>query len=407
MKKHFRRILAFVAIIILLTINCGPFALFAYAQSNALAWSEPVWGDPTWKEPVWENPSTWESVPEWKDSPEWKNSPDWKGSPEWQQPGWDNTQNGSNNSGGESSNDPGQKGTNDQGDSKTNDKAGEESGKDNKNNDNKSSNKNNNNTNDSPSYGYDPNNEGVGIYDGIKFVVNDGIGQQINLATEMLDPSMIGPDGNPQFGKANSWKGFLVSGYKMVGQGTGNDFMQLSGDAMDGVLKGKDAVEGINNIRSGIQSYRSIAGSQAQIGLMGKLRQSFTMTGPMSTLSKFNIATAAVGAGFSAYETGVNYKAWSNEKNFEKKTELAGKTISSFGETLMNLGAISASVPTPATQALGGALLITGGVLWAAGTGLQWINKTKVGRKIIKGTVDTVKNIGSNIKKGIKSLFGF
>lgn len=83
----------------------------------------------------------------------------------------------------------------------------------------------------------------------------------------------------------------------------------------------------------------------------------------MTTLSKFNIATATVGIGFSAYETGANLHAWQNETNFEKKTDLAGKTFSSFGETLMGAGVISASIPTPATEVVGGVLLVTGAVL--------------------------------------------
>lgn len=258
-------------------------------------------------------------------------------------------------------------------------------------------------------YGYNPNAEDPGFYEGIKYVVNDAIGQQVKLVGEVLDSN-----GNYQFGKSGTWKSFLVSGYKLVGQGTGNGYVQLSGDALDGVLKGIDATQGFQNVKTAIQGYQSIAGAQSQFGLLAKTKQLFTATGPMTTLSKFNIATATVGIGFSAYETGANFHAWQNETNFEMKTDLAGKTFSSFGETLMGAGVISASIPTPATEVVGGVLLVTGAVLWAAGTGLQWLNKSKTGRKIIKGTVETFKKVGkkvselgSKIGDGLKSLFGF
>lgn len=38
-----------------------------------------------------------------------------------------------------------------------------------------------------PIYGYNPNAEGPGFYEGIKYVVNDAIGQQVNLVGEVLD----------------------------------------------------------------------------------------------------------------------------------------------------------------------------------------------------------------------------
>lgn len=258
-------------------------------------------------------------------------------------------------------------------------------------------------------YGYNPNAEGPGFYEGIKYVVNDAIGQQVNLVGEVLDSN-----GNYQFGKSGTWKSFLVSGYKLVGQGTGNGYVQLSGDVLDGVLKGTDAVQGFRTYQNSIGNLQRILSIETVIGNSSKLGNLFTATGPMTTLSKFNIATATVGLGFSAYETGANLHAWQNEINFEKKTDLAGKTFSSFGETLMNAGVISASIPTPATEVVGGVLLVTGAVLWAAGTGLQWLNKSKTGRKIIKGTVETFKKVGkkvsdlgSKIGDGLKSLFGF
>lgn len=258
-------------------------------------------------------------------------------------------------------------------------------------------------------YGYNPNAEGPGFYEGIKYVVNDAIGQQVKLVGEVLDSN-----GNYQFGKSGTWKSFLVSGYKLVGQGTGNGYVQLSGDAFDGVLKGTEAVQGFNTAQKGVRDYRQLASSALRTGATWNLNSLFTATGPMTTLSKFNIATATVGIGFSAYETGANLHAWQNETNFEMKTDLAGKTFSSFGETLMGAGVISASIPTPATEVVGGVLLVTGAVLWAAGTGLQWLNKSKTGRKIIKGTVETFKKVGkkvsdlgSKIGDGLKSLFGF
>lgn len=258
-------------------------------------------------------------------------------------------------------------------------------------------------------YGYNPNAEDPGFYEGIKYVVNDAIGQQVKLVGEVLDSN-----GNYQFGKSGTWKSFLVSGYKLVGQGTGNGYVQLSGDALDGILKGTDAVQGFRTYQNTIGNLQQILSSETVIGNSSKLGNLFTATGPMTTLSKFNIATATVGIGFSAYETGANFHAWQNETNFEKKTDLAGKTFSSFGETLMGAGVISASIPTPATEVVGGVLLVTGAVLWAAGTGLQWLNKSKTGRKIIKGTVETFKKVGkkvsdlgSKIGDGLKSLFGF
>lgn len=70
-------------------------------------------------------------------------------------------------------------------------------------------------------------------------------------------------NGNYQFGKSGIWKNFLVSGYKLVGQGTGNGYIQLSGDTLDSILKGIDATQGFHNVKSGIQSYQSIAGAQS------------------------------------------------------------------------------------------------------------------------------------------------
>ncbi|MGY3717840.1 hypothetical protein ACWE42_20210 [Sutcliffiella cohnii] len=251
--------------------------------------------------------------------------------------------------------------------------------------------------------GYDPYGQQFTTYDGLKFTINDTALGLVSFTTGMLEAEMNGVSPGRGFVTSGGLHSILVNSVKTVGSGTGNPWVQGTGDVLDGALKTAQSIEGLNNVRTAIDSINQSWQGSARLG-DSKFKTLFSNTsgGAVSTLSKFNIATGVIGAGFSGYESYQNIKAWNNETDFTKKTDLAGKSATSIGNTLLSGGAALASVPIPGLQVVGGALIVTGGALAIGGMALQWANKTETGRKIIAGTVNTAKKIG----RGIKKLFG-
>ncbi len=90
MRRALRQIGAIIAILFILFMNVGSFALHAYAAGgwDVPKWDVPKWDAPEGEVPTWEAP-TWE-VEEWElsewNAPEWEN-PNWELS-EWKAPEW-------------------------------------------------------------------------------------------------------------------------------------------------------------------------------------------------------------------------------------------------------------------------------------------------------------------------------
>ncbi|MEK5037267.1 hypothetical protein [Sporosarcina sp. FSL K6-3457] len=81
MRRALRQIGAIIAILFILFMNVGSFALQAHAAGD---WDAPKWDAPKWDAPTWDAP-TWE-VEEWE-SPDWELS-EWKAT-EWKSPEWE------------------------------------------------------------------------------------------------------------------------------------------------------------------------------------------------------------------------------------------------------------------------------------------------------------------------------
>lgn len=81
LRRALRQIGAIIAILFILFMNVGSFALQAHAAGD---WDAPKWDAPKWDAPTWDAP-TWE-VEEWE-SPDWELS-EWKAT-EWKSPEWE------------------------------------------------------------------------------------------------------------------------------------------------------------------------------------------------------------------------------------------------------------------------------------------------------------------------------
>lgn len=95
LKKTLRPVAALLAILLILFLNVGSFAINAYAWGS---WDAPKWDAPKGEAPTWEAPEG--QSPEWElsewNAPEW-NGPEW-GAPDWRSPEWDSSGSGGDGS---------------------------------------------------------------------------------------------------------------------------------------------------------------------------------------------------------------------------------------------------------------------------------------------------------------------
>ncbi|WP_188634289.1 hypothetical protein [Lentibacillus kapialis] len=181
-----------------------------------------------------------------------------------------------------------------------------------------------------------------------------------------------------------------------------------------------DSAEGVSNLKDGIQGYKQIKDTKnvrkssragrdiTKSSKSKKLPKLSKPVGMEKALSKFNVATAALGTAYSGYETYNNLqtasKVMDSNASGAEKTAAAADVGASAGNTLMSAGVVTSAAPIPGARVAGGVMVAGGAVLWGASKATKYVAKNwnsikDTGKKAWEGT----KNIA---KKGWDAVTG-
>jgi hypothetical protein len=244
-----------------------------------------------------------------------------------------------------------------------------------------------------------------------KYISNDVIGGQVN----MIDGYMkFDFENNPNGYKPGGtfYSTLLLNGVKVgLGEKTPGFVNGVSG-AHDFALKSIDAVGAVKDYKI-LKDFRDA--SRAAGGVRGAAEVADNASDALSgltkvgTISKLNVATAALGAGYSAVELGFNgakaYEVLNSNAAGNEKVSAVAEATGNFGDLLMNAGVITAAVP--GGQAAGAIMIAGGAAVWGASKLTKLVADNWNGIK--KFAKDPVGNSKKAIKKGwnkIKGWFG-
>ncbi|SFD94520.1 hypothetical protein SAMN05216238_10665 [Lentibacillus persicus] len=232
-------------------------------------------------------------------------------------------------------------------------------------------------------------------YDVGKYVVNDVMMGQVNLVGDLLTSQNmrdLGYESSMNYGLG--YRGnLLMNGLKL---GVGDNVVF---DAYDTYSHVEEGVGAIQDFRAAQQFYNT----SSSVGDLAEAGRSVSNATPPATsvgaLSKFNVATAAVGTGISAFETGYNsaraVDVLNSDASGADKTVAVTDATASFGDTLMNAGVVTSAIP--GAQAVGAGMVAVGAGVWAVSKGVRFVashwkgNWKDTGKAMWKSTKDTAK----------------
>jgi hypothetical protein len=222
---------------------------------------------------------------------------------------------------------------------------------------------------------------------------------------EMRSHLTPGPDGTG----GGLTRQLLWNTFKVVGKG--NPVLTTVADARDEVVTGTDAVKkSISLYKYGSDMMRM---KRAQSTLQtfdfaaetSRLQQ-LHFASYYGALTKVNVATAAVGAGFAAYDTYQNIGKIKRAVSGTDKALAWGDLGQSTGNFLMSSSVVLAASGAGAPLAAG--IFVVGAVLWTAGTVTKaWVNRKKIAASLKNSwnrVVKTASDIGNGFKKGLEKL---
>jgi len=232
-------------------------------------------------------------------------------------------------------------------------------------------------------------------YDVGKYVVNDVMMGQVNLAGDLLTSQNmrdLGYDSSMNYGLG--YRGnLLMNGLKL---GVGDNVVFDAYDTYSHVEEGVGAIQDYNAIRNA-QRTADTAGDLASAS--SKISSSTPPAASVGALSKFTVAAAAVGTGFSAVETGYNtaraVDVLSSDASGADKTVAVTDATASLGDTLMNAGVVTSAIP--GAQAVGAGMVAVGAGVWAVSKGVNFVashwkgNWKDTGKAMWKSTKNTAK----------------
>jgi hypothetical protein len=252
----------------------------------------------------------------------------------------------------------------------------------------------------------------VSWQDAMKFVANDIGGTTANFAGDMTAISnsysdALNPANNINTADLNrqtwrsvgSFKWNMTTGlYKMATKGTG---LEWTGDVYDTGVNGYTTAQNASKIAQ--RSYVELAGR------FGRDVPSPTY----APITKLNIGVAAVGTVTSGIDTGTKWNAAYNASSDAERNKLMGETIGSMGETLMNASVLIAATPIPGAQVIGAGVAVVGGVMWLGATAYKYrkklsgfIRSTEIGNKILDSKpVQKIKEKGKEAWNWAKKTF--
>jgi hypothetical protein len=245
-------------------------------------------------------------------------------------------------------------------------------------------------------------------YEVAKYITNDVIGGQVNLISDF---SSFDFEANPNGFRpgATFFSTLMLNGVK-VGLGDKTPwYVNGIADAQDGTLKTIDAVGAykdykiIQNARQAADAGRGIRGA-FQVAENSEILSQLSKVG---SISKLNIATAAVGAGYSAFELGFNgakaYDVLNSDVAGNKKVSAVAEATSNLGDLMMNAGVVTAAFP--GGQAAGAVMIAGGAAIWGASKLTKLVADNWEGVK--KFAKNPIKSTSKAIGKGISKIKGW
>ncbi len=387
MRRALRQIGAIIAILFILFMNVGSFALQAHAAGDwdAPKWDAPKWEAPKWDAPKWDAPSweapTWE-VEEWKlsewNTPDWKQSewkaPDWKQS-EWKAPKWESPIGDGYSDPGGNGNiaDPGLSVKPPDGTTTptekvgpthpTLDKIGLQPGE--------------------PFFSFDE----LTSYSGAK-LAKDIVEETIDFADNMVrNQHVVDYSSFGEFGKMSGE--ILYSGFKTFTEGdptleSAANVYDLVTDGLD--LKGQyDTFKLVNELNNAMEIGDVLAQQELTQALSGK------------TFTPANAIVSAITLPFTIKDTYDNVNKLNTSTSTEERTNTKWDLVGNAGELIAGSAAFVALIPggQPIAMAMG----IVGGALSLASLGHQiYRNRKKIG--------EDLKKKGKAIADGAKKTWG-
>ncbi|MGG3915109.1 hypothetical protein [Rossellomorea vietnamensis] len=268
------------------------------------------------------------------------------------------------------------------------------------------------NTPGKPAVGIVEDEPAVSWQDAMKFVANDIGGTTANFAGDM---TTIGNSYSEAFNPANnintanlnrqSWKALgsfkwnMTTGvYKMATKGTS---LEWTGDVYDSGVNGYTTTQNLYNV--GKAGYGKLAGRLGRD----------VPTPNWAPITRLNIGVAAIGTVTSGIDTGSKWNAAYHASSDAERNKLMGETIGSMGETLMNASVLVAATPIPGAQIIGAGMAVVGGIMWLGATAYKYrkkisgfIRSTKLGNKILDSEpVKKIKETGKKVWDWTKKTF--
>jgi hypothetical protein len=244
--------------------------------------------------------------------------------------------------------------------------------------------------------------DGPGVWDVTKFLVNDVSNEMAGSVEPYLysSPYMDSETGNwvDPVSPSDTLRTSLVKIPRSI---LGNFYFDNGSlgkiflDTWDGIDKGKEVwdkyktLKEVNELKGKLSGFKTLAQAADIERKIGKLK----------TVTKFSKGVAIVGLGVSAVDFGLNawdtYKAWKAGDSAGVR-DSAISAAGSFGEGLMSAGALLGPTPWGIGLAATGAVLWAGSALWANREGIK-----KIGKTVWNGA----KAVGNSIKNGLKAAW--
>ncbi|XXM72015.1 hypothetical protein ACQ0QQ_20460 [Lysinibacillus sphaericus] len=252
----------------------------------------------------------------------------------------------------------------------------------------------------------------VSWQDAMKFAANDIAGTTVSFAGDMTAISnsyadALNPANNVDTAALNrqswrtlgSFKWNMTTGvYKMATKGTG---LEWTGDVYDTGVNSYTTAD--NAIKIAKDSY-------------GRVQSVFGRTPTpveWAPISRLNIGVAAVGTITAGIDTGSKWHAAINASSDAERNKMMGETIGAMGETLMNASVLVAATPIPGAQVIGAGMAVVGGAMWLGATAYKYrkkisgfIRSTKIGNAVLESKpVKAVKEQGKKAWDWAKKTF--
>ncbi len=257
-----------------------------------------------------------------------------------------------------------------------------------------------------------------------KYITNDVVMSQVGLAVKATTDSNFG------FKDVNSFKRGILWGGMKLGLKDNEAVKTLAElETAHGVITdGYTAAQAIgqnSSVLNGQRSYRALQ----QAGIASQISSSPRSTAAILTpangaLSKFNVASAAVGTVFGTIETG--YKTanaidmMNSSADTTKKVSATADATASFGQTLMSAGVVAGAIP--GGQAAAPIMIAGGAVIWGGSRlvklaadnweGIKQFRKDfskdswKASKDLAVKAYEGAKNKISDSWSAVKGLFG-